>query len=289
MASVSKPVVATAIVQLAAAGKLDIDGPAHTHTAFEVADARWRDVTIAELLNHTAGLPDVEDYGWERPQFDAGALGRYLSSWKDQQLVAAPGTAISYSNLAYEVLAGIIEHESGAAFEDYMQARLLDPLGMTSSTFLLPADRRRLAWPHETRAGEVVPLATYPYNRPHAASSTLHASVDDMLRFARLHLDGTGAGTIGLTPEWLARQHAPSPLTFQHTVQIDRYPALGWFVMEWRGRRLLVHEGQDDGFTSMLLLEPAARNAIVLMVNKRDDDSSLALWNLTLEILARLS
>ena len=85
-----------------------------------------------------------------------------------------------------------------------------------------------------------------------------------------------------------ASQHTPSPLTFQHTIQIDRYPALGWFVMEWRGRRLLVHEGQDDGFTSMLLLEPAARNAIVLMVNKRDDDSSLALWNLTLEILARL-
>ena len=291
MASVSKPVVATAIMQLAQSGTLGIEDLAWRHVpAFAPADHRWREVTIAQLLSHTSGLPDVEDYEWQRPQVDANALDRYLREWRTSRLVAQPGTAFSYSNLGYEVLAGVIQHATGETFEHYMTVNVLRPLGMDDSTFYLPdADPALIAWPHRTGAdGRVVPLEFFPYNRPHAASSTLYSNVDDMLRFMQLHLSGNGSIALRLSSQSLTRQHTADRFTFQHTIPIDRHPAFGWFEMKWKGRHLLVHEGQDDGFTSMLLLEPATQAGLVLMANKRDDASSSELWTLTLKLLEQL-
>ena len=291
MASVSKPVVATAIMQLAQSGAIGIDDAAWTHVpAFQLADERWRAVTIAQLLNHTSGLPDVDDYDWQHPQTDANALERYLREWHAHRLVAQPGAEFSYSNLGYEVLAGVIQQTTGETFEQYMAANVLRPLGMSESTFYLPeADPALVAWPHGAATdGRVVPLECFPYNRPHAASSTLYSNVDDMLRFMQLHLTGRGADSLQLSSESLARQHTSNHFTFQHTIPVDRHPAFGWFEMDCEGRHLLVHEGQDDGFTSMLLLEPGAQNGVVLMANKRDSVSSRELWTLTLQILGQL-
>jgi len=291
MASVSKPVVATAIMQLAQSGAIGIDDAAWTHVpAFQLADERWRAVTIAQLLNHTSGLPDVDDYDWQHPQTDANALERYLREWHAHRLVAQPGAEFSYSNLGYEVLAGVIQQTTGETFEQYMAANVLRPLGMSESTFYLPeADPALVAWPHGAATdGRVVPLEFFPYNRPHAASSTLYSNVDDMLRFMQLHLTGRGADSLQLSSESLARQHTSNHFTFQHTIPVDRHPAFGWFEMDCEGRHLLVHEGQDDGFTSMLLLEPGAQNGVVLMANKRDSVSSRELWTLTLQILGQL-
>ena len=92
LASVSKTFVATAVMQLAEQGKLELDSPLHAYLPdFRLDDERFRHITIRQMLNHTSGMPDTDDYGWDRPEYDELALERYMHSLASEKLIGAPG------------------------------------------------------------------------------------------------------------------------------------------------------------------------------------------------------
>ncbi len=74
-ASVSKPFVATAIMQLYERGQLDLDDKlVDILPDYHSSDPRHQDVTIKQILSHTAGIPDVEDYNWDKAEYDDQSL-----------------------------------------------------------------------------------------------------------------------------------------------------------------------------------------------------------------------
>src|SRR5580658_2196579 len=166
MASIVKPFVATAILQLAEQNKIDLDAPAvHYLPYFRLADERYKIITIRQMVAHTSGMPDVVDYEWNKPQFDDGALERYVRSLGDLQLLFEPGSRFAYSNIAYDVLGDVIAKASGSSFEDYVQQHILNPLGMKNSTLLYrDVDPSLLSDGHvlDTRGNPIVSEA-YPY------------------------------------------------------------------------------------------------------------------------------
>ena len=71
MASVTKPFVATAIMQLVERGRVALDSPVTAYLPyFRIRGGTVGDITIRRLLNHTAGMPDVSDYAWNRPEYE---------------------------------------------------------------------------------------------------------------------------------------------------------------------------------------------------------------------------
>ncbi len=128
IASISKVVVALAILRLADAGRLDLDAdasralgrplrnPAHPHTP----------VTIRQLLRHESSLSDSGGY--------AATLGTRLEEMLGERAwsPAAPGTAFDYANLNSVVLATIVEMQTGLRFDQAARALVLDPLGVTA-------------------------------------------------------------------------------------------------------------------------------------------------------------
>ncbi len=192
MASITKPFVATAVMQLVEKGRMSLDAPITTYLPyFEIADPRAKTITVRQMLTHTSGMPDVDDYEWDRPQYDDGALERYVRSLKDQKLVFAPGERMQYSNMAYEILGDAVAKASGMTFEEYVRQNILQPLGMADSTLLVKdTDPALMTWGHELD-GKGHPFAShvYPYNRPHTPSSDLHSNVRDMSRWAIANLD----------------------------------------------------------------------------------------------------
>ena len=112
-------------------------------------DERYKTITIRQMLSHVSGMPDVEDYEWDKPQYDECALERYVRSLTDLSLIAAPGTKFRYSNMAYEILGDVIAKVSGESFEDYVKHHILEPLEMKISTLLVKqADPQLLTSPH---------------------------------------------------------------------------------------------------------------------------------------------
>src|SRR5262249_46283807 len=160
----------------------DLDAPVTRYVPyFRLKDPRYADITVRHMVTHTSGMPDVKDYLWNKPEYDEGALERYVRSLDDKTLLWPPGQKFRYSNMAFEVLGDLVAKVSGMSFEDYVEANILKPVGMKSSTLLYKrADPAKLAAGYTRRGGSVVPVAHYPYNRAHTPSSNLHSNVEDM-------------------------------------------------------------------------------------------------------------
>src|SRR5438552_1088950 len=191
MASVTKTFVATAILQLAENAKIDLDAPLVRYLPyFRLNDERYRTITIRQMLSHTSGIPDTVNYHWDKPEYDVGALERFVRSVADQKLVFAPGEKFAYSNTAYDILGDVIAKVSGESFEDYVQHNILTPLGMKDSTLLVrEASPQLLTSPHVMENFHMIVSKIFPYNRPHSPSGTLYSSIEDMSRWAVANLN----------------------------------------------------------------------------------------------------
>ncbi|MFN0246323.1 MAG: serine hydrolase domain-containing protein [Kofleriaceae bacterium] len=264
LASVTKPVVATAILQLVEQGKLGLDDPVVRHLPyFRLADANSTTITLRQLLTHTSGLPDVEDYDWDQPEYDDEALERWVKSLASRKMRSPPGTAFAYSNIGFEVLADVIAKVTEMPFEDWIAAAILEPVAMKSSTLLNDAvDRERLVAPHAqgpTLRPFVRPV--FPYNRRHAASSTLYSSVEDLSRWMVVNL---ARGTID--DQRILAATTYDQLWRPGSAVTDRI-GLGWFLADREGVATVFHSGGDEGFRSDLILAPDRKIGVVVLAN----------------------
>ena len=285
MASITKPFVATAVVQLSSAGKVDLDAPVTRYVPyFRMKDSRASAITVRQLLTHTAGMPDVTDYRWNFPEYDEKSLERWIRGLADSALIAAPSERWQYCNIAFELLADLVAKVSGESFEDYVQKRILTPLAMRKSTLLMTdIDSSLMAWGHRRSSpGPFAIAAHYPYNRRHAGSSTLHSNVDDMLRWARANLQHGALDGVRILPEsaydqlW-REQYDMLRQAGGARPGVERSGVgLSWFLETRSGTRYVFHGGGDTGFRTDLLLAPDQRVAVVVMTNSEAGPSQLS-------------
>ncbi len=264
MASISKPFVATAIMQLVEQVQVQLDAPVITYLPyFKLDDDRYRNITVQQMLSHVSGMPDVTDYEWGKPQYDAGALERYVRGLSSKKLISEPGEKFAYSNMAFECLGDVIAKVSGMSFDDYVKRHILGPAGMAESSFLKP-DYLPENWavPH-VRVLTSLAWEGYPYNRMHGPSSTLHSSALEMCHWAITNLK---RGTFG------DRQILNS-LSYNvlwklwAKIREGRHVGLSWFLEEYRGEKMVEHGGGDVGFNTYLAMLPDKRAAVVVLCN----------------------
>lgn len=272
MASVSKPFVATAIMQLVEKGKVKLEAKLVDYLPyFKMDDERYKTITIGQMLSHISGIPDVEDYEWDKPQYDDGAAERYIRSLTKEKLIAAPGEKFRYSNMAFDILADVIARASGMTFEAYMKENIFKPLQMNDSTFYKPEVPKELATtPHviSDRLNYTVSVSKiYPYNRAHAPSSTLHSNVMDMMNWGIANLNK------GAFKNRRILQTASHELMWKPHVEtgwkIDAYKNVGlsWFMGKYKDHPIILHGGGDLGYRTFFLLLPEQSTAIVTLGN----------------------
>ena len=277
MTSVSKPFVATAIMQLREGGRVDLDAPVTAYLPyFELKGGETGQITIRHLLSHTGGVPDTEDYLWHEPEYDDGALERYVRSLAGEEMLDAPGKRFAYSNPAFEVLGDVIAKVSGQPFESYVKGHILDPLGMRNSTFLRREVSTDLATTPHFGAPLVVLPNVYPYNRAHAPSSTLHSSAADMCEWALANLaHGALNGRQILSEDSHETLWRPIIETGEETW--GEVSCLGWYLGTYRGRPVVHHSGADPGYFADLVLLPEMQLGVVVMSNAY----SATAWGIT--------
>ena len=147
-ASVSKALTAIGVMRLVEQGKVDLDTDVNQYLkSFQIPNTYQRPVTLRQLLEHRSGLDDrfIGDgfRSGEQPPMRR-LMARFLPA-----RVYAPGEIEFYSNYGYGLVGAIIEEVTGVRFEDYMQATVLQPLGMNNSSFQqpLPKDVEALTAP----------------------------------------------------------------------------------------------------------------------------------------------
>jgi CubicO group peptidase (beta-lactamase class C family) len=269
-------------MQLVEQGKVNLDEPVIKHLPyFRLKDSRYKEITVRQMVTHTSGMPDVTNYHWDQPEYDDGALERYVRSLDDQSLLWAPGKEFRYSNMAFEVLGDLVGKVSGKSFDDYVDENVLKPVRMKSSTLLYrKADQAKLATGYTLNKGSVVPVAHYPYNRAHTPSSNLHSNVTDMARWILVNLNrGELDGRRILkssTYDVLWKYAAPVPRPNWHV-------GISWFLAESGGEEIVMHNGGDDGFTTALAFAPARKAGVVMMANCDHVSSIKSIWEAAME------
>ena len=138
-ASVSKLFTSSAIMKLVEAGALRLDDRlCEMLPDLNIADKRFEEIRLWNMLTHTSGLGDVDDYRWYDFETDDDSLRRYV--YESEEVLTQPmlwdprETRFRYSNIAYEILGQIVSECSGLSYEDFVSRYLLEPAGMSSST-----------------------------------------------------------------------------------------------------------------------------------------------------------
>ncbi len=263
MASVTKTFVATALMQLHEAGKLDVDKPVvDVVPYFVLVDKRYKDLTIRQFASHISGMPDFDSDPWHNPQYDEEALERFVRNFISHKfLTHPPETVFQYCNTGFELLGDVIAKAAGISFEDYVHENILIPAGMMNSTLLIQeADMTELNSLHRPEDDELKVADIYPYNRMHGPSSTLISNIDDMARWVRLNLNGgTLDGNRILKKETLDAMWQPA---------LGRFDRVGftWQRREQQGVQTIFYGG-NDGFKSYIIMMPELDIGFVMMSN----------------------
>ena len=133
--SVGKQFTATAVMMLVEEGKVGLDDPLTKY--FPSAPPSWKEVTVRELLSHTAGFGDYPDTfnfrkDWTEPEM--------LKLVEGIPLAYPPGTKWEYSNLGYLTLGILIHRVTGEFYGDFLQQRIFHPLDMQTARIISEAD-----------------------------------------------------------------------------------------------------------------------------------------------------
>ncbi len=206
IASMTKAMTASLVLMLVDEGKVNLDDPVEKYLPeFKGQPVVTKDdptprppkhpITIREILSNTSGLPFRSSL--ENSLLDRLPLGEVVASYAREPLLFEPGTIYSYANSGFGTGARIVEVVSGKAYENFLQERLLDPLGMSDTTFWPSSEQvGRLAEAYTGREGTVglhamqIDQLTYPLdkkeNRYPMPAGGLFASAADVGRFCRL-------------------------------------------------------------------------------------------------------
>jgi CubicO group peptidase (beta-lactamase class C family) len=237
VASMTKPITATALMMLVEQGKLAVDDPVTKHIpAFEGQKLKdgnaARRVTIRDILTHTAGLATSPGGGnQDRSLVEiAQAIGRL-------PLEFAPGSKWQYSS-GITIAGRLIEIASGESYADFLRRHIFEPLGMKDSTFqLTPEQGRRLAVTYrpgkEKGLLEAVPFPDPTQPRTANPSGGLYSTAADMARFYQAILNGGSLGDARLlsanSVAQMTRIHTPGIVT---GFTPGNGWGLGWCVVE---------------------------------------------------------
>jgi CubicO group peptidase (beta-lactamase class C family) len=209
IASQSKAMTAVAVLMLVDEGKIALDDPVEKYLS-EFTDqkvaagkdasvARTRSITIRDLLSHVSGLPFKS--AEEQPTLDGLPLAAAVKTYAKAPLVTQPGAKYQYSNAGINTAARVLEVVSGMAYEDFMQKRLFDPLGMKDTTFWPNAEQvTRLAKTYKPDAtkkklelGNLGQLQADLTDRQHRfpmPAGGLFSTAQDVSQFCRMLLNG---------------------------------------------------------------------------------------------------
>jgi serine beta-lactamase-like protein LACTB len=274
LASVSKPITATAVMQLVEAGKIDLDAPIQRYApTFPV---KPYPITTRHLLSHLSGIRHYQgDEELSIRQY--ASLTAALSIFQNDSLLHPPGAKLTYTTFGYTLLGVVIEGASGQSFMDYLRSHILAPIGATSirddSVAAIISNRVRGYVRDSTGAIRNAAFLNSSYKLP---GGGLVSTAGDLARFGAALQRGRLVGS-----KSFAQMSTPA-----HTTDGAEQPyGFGLIIGTLPHMRpgVVWHGGVQQGFTTMLFLDP--REDIVLVTLANLEGIGLALGVATNEML----
>jgi CubicO group peptidase (beta-lactamase class C family) len=259
--SVGKQFTATAVMMLVEKGKIGLDDPLTKY--FPEAPAAWKEVTIRELLSHTAGFTDYpKDFDMRKDYTEADLI----KIVEGIPLAYPPGTSWSYSNLGFLTLGIVIHNVTGQFYGDFLQERIFRPLGMSTTRIISEAD--------------IVPNRSSGYRlvkgelkNQEWVSPTLNTTADGALYFSIEDLAKWDAALY--TEKLLKRSSFDQMWTvakLKNGQPNSGHYGFGWFIENKNGHHVVEHEGAWQGFETQISRYVDDKLTVVILTNLDEAD-----------------
>lgn len=278
--SIVKTVTATAIMQLAEEGKIDLDADINQYlSSFQVPDTFPEPITARQLLHYTAGL-DSKLIGIRVPdEAELMPLRDYLAHNLPPR-VRPPGQIRVYNDIEIALAGLLVEEVTGMTYAQYVRQNIFQPLEMDSSSMIVPEgqlDRVAIGY----SAGGPYPLNYYYLND--APGAGFNTTAMNLAHFMIMHLqDGAYQGRQVLRRETVQEMHRTA---FTHHPKL---PGIAYTFDEkfWGERRYLAKSGGAPGFYNLMILVPDDGLGVYFVYN-RSHTVPLG-WQLENALLERL-
>jgi CubicO group peptidase (beta-lactamase class C family) len=261
--SVSKSFTALAVLIAVQEGLLDLDTPISEYIPGFTVNSRYDKnpediITLRHMLAHWSGFSHDPPFGIDADQPDYFQV--YIERISDTWLRFPVGYRYEYSNFGYDLAGYILEQKVGVALSAFVQEKIFDPLGMTSSSFDLNVAQRS-----QNRAVGHKGERELPVKFPETASGGVYSSIQDMVKYARFHLNGgviDGHRLLGkdLMEQYHSIQFARDDQATGYTLGLIREPVGSTYS--------LYHEGGGRGYGSHLMLYPELGLGAILLTNR---------------------
>jgi CubicO group peptidase (beta-lactamase class C family) len=246
------------VLLLEEAGRLRLAEPICTKVA--PCPRRWRSIRIVDLLDQSAGLPDLPAASLDRP------LMEVIDDLRDEPLLFPPGTDYTYSNSNYLLAGAIVEQASGMPWERFLRTKFFEPAGMTHTiSDTDPKAQRDPVVGYSTSLspiGDRVPVTARLTRRmghatpdPSPAGGLL-STAGDLLAFVRFLDRGALLSPLTLDRMWTPR----GPSRFADY-------GLGWERIHQNGTWVAQHGGAMPGFSSCVSLYPPEDVYVLVLSN----------------------
>lgn len=272
--SSSKAFTAAAIAMLVDEKKVALDATATTYLpGFQLNDPyASREATVRDLLSHRSGLARGE-LVWYGSGFDRDEVlrrVRYLKpSWSFR-------SQFGYQNIMFVAAGQVVARVSGKSWDDFVAERIFGPLGMRSSSTTVRGleSNGDLAQPHAI-VGDTVRTVAWRNIDNAGAAGSINSNVLDMAQWVRLQL---GRGEYG-GKRLISARMADEMHQAQAVIRVDSAArannpdshlqayGLGWFLQDYRGRMVVHHGGNVDGFSALVGMLPEEKVGVVLLTN----------------------
>ncbi|MDE3135273.1 MAG: serine hydrolase [Acidobacteriota bacterium] len=274
--SCTKAFTSAAVAMLVDEGKMRWDGRVRDYVPFfhlydPLADEY---VTMRDLLSHRTGVPGT-DLLWYGAPYTREEIVRRMKYAKPN---AGFRARFQYQNVMFVVAGYAVGQVTGGTWDQFVERRIFDPLGMTESdTSAVQAQRSsNFADPHRQKPdGSVIKIPWRNIDDAGPAGS-INSSVRDMSKWITFQLhDGVYEGKRLVSAKNMREMHTPQmviqpegeiPEVFFPDAKLLSY-GLGWFIEDYRGHELILHPGDIDGFSAMVVLIPDLDTGYVVLVN----------------------
>ena len=255
LGSISKSFTALAIMQLAEADEVDLDAPVSRYLP-EFEGKPTGAITLRQLLSHTSGLSTLQ--GNSTPADTEAlpdAIARRATWYAQQQPAYAPGSRYEYSNANYLILGRVIEVVGGMPYADYIQTRILQPLGMEHSYVSGDGKHTALAQGYTPWFGSMRPTKARWSGLGSAPQGGIVSTAGDLALY--LHMMTNGEDDI-LSAAGKARMLSPAS---------DASPGYGFGWILNSEEQSAYHTGLSPGFESIAAMVPAKKRGVVVLTN----------------------
>jgi CubicO group peptidase (beta-lactamase class C family) len=270
--SSSKAFTAASVAILVDQGKLKWDDPVTKYLpGFEMYDPYvTRELTVRDLLTHRSGLQrgDFLWYGSELDRDEIVRRARFIKpSWSLR-------STFGYQNIMYLTAGQLVARVSGKTWDEFIQQCIFAPLSMTSSSTSISAFKTadNVASPH-AKVDEKVSAIPWRNIDNIAPAGSINSNVLDMAQWVRLQLNQGAIKNERVFSAAAAKEmHASQTIIRFEPPYAMWYPdahflnyGMGWFLSDYRGRKVVEHGGAIDGMRAEVAVIPAAGDAKIFV------------------------